>query len=468
MPVRPVDPLTAIGPLDGRYHRSVQDLASYTSEYALIKYRTRIEVEWFLFLNQTGQFPDFSPLDSDQMESCRSIWRRFSLEDARRVREIESETNHDVKSVEIFVRRKLSDLGLAATSEMVHFGCTSEDINNLSYGLMLRDLRNEVIVPRLDELILQIAHLAEPLANVAMLSRTHGQSASPTTVGKELAVFASRLNFWSSRISEEAIYGKMNGAVGNFNAHVAASPTLDWITTGNTFVRLLGLEPSEITTQIEPHDYIAALLNGVKGANVVLMDFVRDIWAYISIGYFQQRRIAGQVGSSTMPHKVNPIDFENAEGNIGIANSILTHLAEKLPVSRWQRDLSDSTALRNLGIAMGYSIQAYRSASQGLDKLELNRARVEEDLSNSWEVLSEAVQTLMRLEGVPDAYDKVKLLTRGRQLTRDSYLDLISNLNLSEAAADQLRKLTPESYVGLAPEIAKQSLESVRTAISKR
>lgn len=468
MPDLPFDPLTAIGPLDGRYRTSTKDLALYTSEYALIKYRARIEVEWFLFLNQTGQFPGFPTLTSDQMERCRTIWRGFSVEDGRIVREIESETNHDVKSVEIFIRRKLADLGLEETSEMVHFGCTSEDINNLAYGLMIRDLRNEVLVPGLDGLILEIVQLAGPLVEVPMLSRTHGQSASPTTVGKELAVFASRLNFWSTRLSGETIFGKMNGAVGNYNAHTSACPTLDWITTGNTFVRLLGLEPSEITTQIEPHDYIAAILNGIKGANVVLLDFVRDIWSYISIGYFQQKRIAGQVGSSTMPHKVNPIDFENAEGNVGIANAILTHLAEKLPVSRWQRDLSDSTAMRNLGSAFGYSLQACRSASRGLKKLELNHIRIDEDLSNSWEVLTEALQTHMRLEGVSDAYEKVKQLTRGKQLTKDTYLDLISGLGLSDAAVDHLRELTPATYVGLASEIAQQTLENVRAAMASR
>lgn len=464
----PFDPLSAISPLDGRYRRSVQDLAPFTSEYALIKYRTRIEVEWFLFLNQSGQIQNFQPLANDQIEKCRGVWRDFSNEDAKRIQEIETETNHDVKSVEVFIRQRLVDFGLEACSEMVHFGCTSEDINNLSYGLMIRDIRNELVVPSLDDLISEIVKVAEPVIDVPMLSRTHGQSASPTTVGKELAVFASRLNNWSNRLSEETIFGKMNGAVGNYNAHTTACPTLDWITTANTFVRLLGLEPSEITTQIEPHDYIAACLNEVRGANVVLLDFVRDIWGYISIGYFRQKKIASQVGSSTMPHKVNPIDFENAEGNIGVANAILTHLSEKLPVSRWQRDLSDSTAIRNLGTAIGYSLQAYRSTLRGLKKIEIDRARLDEDLSTSWEVLSEAVQTIMRLEGISDAYEKVKHLTRGKQLTEETYLELISSVDLSDAAVARLRELKPSTYVGLASQIAQQTLESVRTSISNR
>lgn len=464
----PFDPLSAINPLDGRYRTSVQDLAPFTSEYALIKYRTRIEVEWFLFLNEFGQIQHFEPLTSEQVKKCRTIWRDFSIDDARSVRRIERETNHDVKSVEIFIRQKLADFGLEADSEMVHFGCTSEDINNLAYGLMIRDVRNEVLLPALDALTLEIVQAAEPLVSVPMLSRTHGQSASPTTVGKEFAVFASRLSYWSNQLKEEKIFGKMNGAVGNYNAHTTAFPTVDWITTGNTFVRMQGLEPSEITTQIEPHDYIAACLNEIKGTNTVLLDMVRDIWAYISIGYFRQKRIASQVGSSTMPHKVNPIDFENAEGNIGVANAILTHLAEKLPVSRWQRDLSDSTAMRNLGVAAGYSLQAYRSAVRGLKKLELDRSRIDEDLSNSWEVLTEAVQTLMRVEGISDAYERVKQLTRGKQLTKESYMELISNLDLSDVSVARLRELQPSTYVGLAPEIAQQTLDNVRASISNR
>lgn len=460
--------LTAISPIDGRYRHSVQDLADFTSEYALIRYRTRIEIEWFLFLSHTGQFPGLPPLPSDQTEKCREIWRNFTLEDAGLIQKIERETNHDVKSVEIFIRRKLVDIGLEPASEMVHFGCTSEDINNLSYGLMIQDVRSRVLMPQLDNLILELVELAEPLVGVPMLSRTHGQSASPTTVGKELAVFASRLNYWSSKLSKELIFGKMNGAVGNFNAHSTACPNFDWLTAGQTFVRMLGLEPNEITTQIEPHDYIAAILNDIKGANVVLLDLVRDAWGYISLGYFQQKTVDSQVGSSTMPHKVNPIDFENAEGNIGIANAILTHLAEKLPVSRWQRDLSDSTAVRNLGSAIAHSLHSYRSAVRGLKKVELNTSRINEDLSHAWEVLAEPVQTLMRLEGVSDAYEKIKDQTRGKQLTQARYLDLVSNVELSDVAREKLRKLSPSTYVGLAAEIAEQTLANVRTSISNR
>lgn len=464
----PFEPLTSVGPLDGRYRASIQDLARYASEYALVRYRIRIEIEWFLFLNQSGQFSGFQRLSSEQEQRCREIWRNFSLVDARDVREIEKKTIHDVKSVEIFLRQELAKLGLVESIEMVHFGCTSEDINNLSYALMIRDVRNEVLVPELEQLILAIVELAEPLIGVPMLSRTHGQSASPTTVGKELAVFAARLNFWTCRLRDELVYGKMNGAVGNYNAHSIACPTIDWVNTGSMFVALLGLEPNETTTQIEPHDYVAAILNCIKGANTVLLDMVRDIWAYISIGYFQQKRVEGQVGSSTMPHKVNPIDFENSEGNLGISNALLAHLAEKLPVSRWQRDLSDSTALRNLGSALGHSLQSYRSARRGLKKLELSHDRIEADLSNSWEVLAEAVQTVMRLEGIRDSYSKVKHLTQGSKFNKDAYVDLLENLDLSDDALARLQQLEPSTYVGLASELAERTLDRVRSSIQSR
>ncbi|MCY3885802.1 MAG: adenylosuccinate lyase [Gammaproteobacteria bacterium] len=464
----PFESLTSVSPLDGRYRTSIRKLANYASEYALVKYRVRVEVEWFLFLNQLGQFPDFRPLSSEQEQQCREIWRSFSLQDAQEIRAIETETNHDVKSVEIFIRKRLAKLGLEETTEMVHFGCTSEDINNLSYALMIRDIRNEVLVPELEQLMSDIVQLAEPLVSIPMLSRTHGQSASPTTVGKELAVFASRLDFWTCRLRNELVYGKMNGAVGNYNAHSIACPLIDWIHTGSTFVALLGIEPNEATTQIEPHDYIAAILNTIKGVNIVLLDMVRDIWAYISIGYFQQKRVEGQVGSSTMPHKVNPIDFENSEGNLGIANALLSHLAEKLPVSRWQRDLSDSTALRNLGSAIGHSLQSYQSARRGLKKLELDSEKVQTDLSHSWEVLSEAVQTVMRLEGIEDAYTKVKELTQGSKFNRDAYVRLLASLDLSDSALARLRQLEPSTYVGLASELAERTLEKVRSSIQTR
>ena len=459
----PYEPLTAIGPLDGRYRSHTEQLAAFASEYALIKYRLTVEVEWYLFLNQSAQFPNFPILGSDQTSECRDVWRNFTVEDARTVRNIEAKTNHDVKAVEHFLRERLKELSLESTTEMVHFGCTSEDINNLAYALMIRDVRNELLLPSLSDVVDAIVKLAEPLVSTPMLSRTHGQSATPTTVGKELLVFGSRLNEWRSLLSEEKVFGKMNGAVGNFNAHTAACPNVDWMNMGRTFVQLLGLECNEITTQIEPHDYIARILNLIKGCNVVVLDFVRDAWGYISLGYFRQKQVEGEVGSSTMPHKVNPIDFENAEGNIGIANSILAHLAEKLPVSRWQRDLSDSTALRNLGVAFGHSLQAYQSTIRGIAKLDLDRPRVEQDLSNSWEVLTEAIQTVMRLQGMEDAYDRVKSLTRGEQLDKDSYLELLRKLNLSEDAFDTLSRLTPARYTGLAEEIALSALDKIKS-----
>ncbi len=460
----PYDPLTAVGPLDGRYRKQAQELAYFTSEYALIKYRLTVEVEWYLFLNQSNQIPNFPALGGDQLDQCRDIWRGFDLESARKVRDIESKTNHDVKAVEYYFRQRLDDIGLGSTSELVHFGCTSEDINNLAYGLMIRDLRESVLLPALGNLVDEIVNLATPLVGVPMLARTHGQAASPTTVGKELAVFAARLNEWGNKLKDEVVYGKMNGAVGNYNAHIAACPNVDWLTMGRTFVQLLGLEPQDCTTQIEPHDYIARVLNLTKGCNVVLLDFVRDIWAYISLGYFRQKPVAEEVGSSTMPHKVNPIDFENAEGNLGVANALLTHLAEKLPISRWQRDLSDSTALRNLGVAFGHSVHAYQSSIRGLRKLELNNPRVSEDLSNAWEVLTEAIQSVMRIEGVRDAYDSVKMLTRGVQLNRERYLELLEKLNLTSAAKIQLSRLTPENYVGLAEEIALNALDKIKAS----
>lgn len=460
----PYDPLTALGPLDGRYRKQAHELAHFASEYALIKYRLTVEVEWYLFLNQSNQIPNFPALSGDQINQCRDIWRSFDLEDARRIRDIESKTNHDVKAVEYHFRQRLDSVGLGSTSELVHFGCTSEDINNLAYGLMIRDLRESILLPAIGNLVDEIVNLATPLVAVPMLARTHGQAASPTTMGKELAVFAVRLNEWGSKLKDEVLYGKMNGAVGNYNAHIAACPNVDWLIMGRTFVQLLGLEPHDCTTQIEPHDYIARVLNLTKGCNVVLLDFVRDVWAYVSLGYFRQKQVAEEVGSSTMPHKVNPIDFENAEGNLGVANALLSHLAEKLPISRWQRDLSDSTALRNLGVAFGHSIHAYQSSIRGLRKLELNSPRVSEDLSNAWEVLTEAIQSVMRVEGVRDAYDSVKVLTRGVQLNRERYLELLEKLNLPSEAKIQLSRLTPENYVGHAEEIALNALDKIKTS----
>ncbi len=458
----PFEPLTAVSPLDGRYRRVTEQLAPYASEFALIRYRLRVEVEWFLYLDQLRIATSEPALGQELVENCRQIWKEFSIEDARTVRKIEQETNHDVKAVERFLRGKLVELGLGSRLESVHFGCTSEDINNLAYGLMLQEVRSQILLPTLNELILDIVNFGEPLVAVPMLARTHGQTASPTTVGKELAVFASRLHECSLKLINEPLLGKMNGAVGNYNAHVVAEPNVDWPRVGNTFVELLGLEHNPTTTQIEPHDYVARILNHVRGCNVVALDFVRDMWSYISIGYFRQRKKSGEVGSSTMPHKVNPIDFENAEGNLGVADSILSHLAEKLPVSRWQRDLSDSTAFRNLGVAFGHSLIAYRSAMRGIGKLDPDTDRLEGDLNEAWEVLTEAVQTVMRIEGVSDPYEKVRELVRGRTLDQTSYVEMLAKLQLSDDSRRSLEQLTPSSYVGMASEIATQAFEKIK------
>ena len=459
----PFEPLTAVSPLDGRYRRVIDQLAPFASEFALIRYRLCVEVEWFLYLDQLRIATSEPALGQELVGNCRQIWTEFSIEDARTVRKIEQETNHDVKAVERFLRGKLVELGLSSRLESVHFGCTSEDINNLAYGLMLQEVRSQILLPTLEEMILDIVNFGEPLVAVPMLARTHGQTASPTTVGKELAVFAARLHECALKLNNEPLLGKMNGAVGNYNAHVIAEPNVDWPSVGNTFVELLGLEQNPTTTQIEPHDYVARVLNHVRGCNVVVLDFVRDMWSYISIGYFRQRKKPGEVGSSTMPHKVNPIDFENAEGNLGVANSILSHLAEKLPVSRWQRDLSDSTAFRNLGVAFGHSLIAYGSAMRGLAKLDPDTDRLEGDLNDAWEVLTEAVQTVMRSEGISDPYERVRELVRGRTLDRTSYLEMLASLQLSEDSRQSLEQLTPSSYVGLASEIATQAFEKIKS-----
>ena len=452
-----LDQLTAISPLDGRYRARLTTLAEFVSEQGLQRYRVRVELRWFVHLaNHPGiqELPAPSPTSRSKIDAIED---RFDSADARRIKEFERTTNHDVKAIEYFVKEKLNAIAeLAPHIEFVHFACTSEDINNIAHALTLKDVRTQLLLPAMDRLISSIQTIAIAYADVVMLSRTHGQPASPTTMGKELANVVARLRRQRDGFASIELFGKFNGAVGNFNAHVAAYPKLDWPATTRAFVESLGLSYGLHTTQIEPHDYIAEYFHALTRFNQVLLDFDRDIWGYIAINYFKQRKVDGETGSSTMPHKVNPIDFENSEGNLGIANALMLHLAEKLPVSRWQRDLSDSTVLRNLGSAMGYSLVAYDSALKGIDKLELNRAALADDLSNSWEVLAEAVQTVMRKHGLKEPYEALKEATRGRQLDQRSFADLLAALPLPPEARASLALLTPQNYVGLAAVLAKR------------
>ena len=451
-----LEPLTAVSPLDGRYRSRVAHLAEHASEFGLIRYRVRVEVEWFVFLAGQAEVTELPPLDSAREAQLHAIWRDFSPEDAAKVRAIEARTNHDVKAVEYFVKDAVAAVpGLAPHIEFVHFACTSEDINNLAYALMLHDVRAQALTRPMRELAKAIGELAAPLASVPMLARTHGQAASPTTVGKELANVAARLRRHIRKVEDVGICGKMNGAVGNYNAHLVAYPAVDWPARAREFVEGLGLAFNPFTTQIEPHDYIAELCHAVMRFNQTLLDFDRDIWSYVALGYFRQRKVEGETGSSTMPHKVNPIDFENSEGNLGIANALLGHLADKLPVSRWQRDLSDSTALRSLGPAFGHCVVAYSSAERGIGKLEVDTARLAADLDQSWEVLAEAVQTVLRAAGRSEPYETLKALTRGRRLDRDVYLRLLADLDLSEQQRQRLASLTPAAYIGAAERLAK-------------
>ena len=446
--------MTAISPLDGRYRSRVAPLAPLTSEFGLMRNRVMVEVEWFLHLAAEEQIPELPDPDPLARRAARAIWRDFALADAQRIRDIERTTNHDVKAVEYFVKERIEPVAPEHV-EFVHFGCTSEDINNLAYALMLKRAREEVMIPAMREPIERLRVLAAATADVAMLARTHGQAASPTTVGKELAVFIARLERQLKGFGQVGVLGKMNGAVGNYNAHLAAFPEIDWPALAARFVEGLGLGFNAYTTQIESHDYIAEYFDALTRFNQVLLDLTQDIWGYIAIGYFRSRRIEGETGSSTMPHKVNPIDFENAEGNLGVANALMSHLARKLAVSRWQRDLSDSTALRSVGTCLGHSLVAYTSALRGIGKLELDTERLQQDLDSSWEVLAEAVQTVMRREGLREPYERLKELTRGRELDEASFKTLIEALDLPASALDALRRLTPASYTGLAQRLAQ-------------
>jgi adenylosuccinate lyase len=454
----PLSPLSALSPLDGRYHKQLEPLRRYFSEAALIRYRVAIEIRWLLALSAESAIAEIEPFSKATRAELERIVESFSDDDGALVKTIEAETNHDVKSIEYWLKRRLAGNPEAArVAEFVHFACTSEDINNLAYALMLKDGRDRVVLPALDRVIERLSALAVQHAALPMLARTHGQPASPTSLGKELANFAHRLRRARERIAGVSLQGKINGAVGNYNAHLAAYPDFDWESFARRFVEGLGLEFNSHTTQIEPHDSLAEQLDALARANTIVLDLDRDLWGYISLGYFRQKPKAGEVGSSTMPHKVNPIDFENSEGNIGVANALLRHLSEKLPVSRWQRDLSDSTALRNVGVALGHGLLAYEACLKGLDKLEADPARLAADLDANWEVLAEAVQTVMRRHGLPDPYEQLKALTRGKRVDADSMRAFIRGLALPEAAKKRLLELTPARYVGLSDKLARKT-----------
>ncbi|WPL19137.1 Adenylosuccinate lyase [Thiorhodovibrio winogradskyi] len=442
-------PLTAISPIDGRYARATAALRPMFSEFGLIERRVRVEIAWLRALAAHPDILEVPPLSAEAEARLDDIVRGFSVEQAARVKEIERTTNHDVKAVEYLLKERIADQPeLAAVAEFIHFACTSEDINNLAHGLMLHEARAQVLLPAIDGLLEQLRALAHQHAEQAMLARTHGQPASPTTLGKEIANVVHRLRRQREAIASVALPGKINGAVGNYNAHLISYPRIDWPDFAQRFVESLGLAWNPYTTQIEPHDGMAELFDALARFNQILLDLCRDLWAYISIGYFRQKTVAGEVGSSTMPHKVNPIDFENAEGNLGIANALLGHLGAKLAVSRWQRDLSDSTALRNLGVGFAHSLIAIASTQRGLGKLEADGARMAADLDQNWEVLAEAVQTVMRRHGVPEPYEKLKELTRGRRIGAAELAAFVEALEIPEPAKAALRELTPARYTG--------------------
>lgn len=447
--------LMAISPLDGRYKSKCADLSPYFSEFALMRYRVLVEVKWLQKLSEHDQIDDLQVISDRGLQYLDDLIENFSLSDARRIKEIEATTNHDVKAVEYFIKEKFEDNAeLNDQLEFVHFACTSEDINNLAYALMLRDGRDKVVLDQMREIESTLAQLAKKFASQPLLCRTHGQPASPSTVGKEFANVVHRLRRQISQIESNEILGKINGAVGNYNAHFSAYPDIDWQSNAQNFVESLGLSWNPYTTQIEPHDYIAELFAAVGRFNTILIDFDRDIWAYISLGYFKQKTVAGEVGSSTMPHKVNPIDFENSEGNLGIANAMMAHLAEKLPISRWQRDLTDSTVLRNIGTGLAHSLIAYRATLKGISKLELNAAVIDRDIDACWEILAEPIQTVMRRYRIEKPYEKLKELTRGKQIDKQSVQEFVETLSIPVKAKQELLALTPRTYLGNAEEQA--------------
>jgi len=450
--------LTAVTPIDGRYRARTRPLSAYFSEFALIRYRVRVEVEWYLALAENSSFRAMAPIPAPIQERLRAIYEDFQLEDARRVKELEAETNHDVKAVEYFLKEKVSALDPGLPLEMVHFACTSEDINNLAYALILKEFSERELIPAIRKCVGRLADLAHRYRSLAMIARTHGQEASPTTLGKEMAVFAARVERQLGQLRRQEYLGKANGAVGNFNAHHFAAPEVDWLAHSRRFVESLGLVWNPLTTQIESHDFIAEMFATVGRIDTILLGFCRDMWAYISIGYFSQKAVKGETGSSVMPHKINPIDFENAEGNFGIASALLEHLAGKLPVSRWQRDLTDSTALRAIGTAFGHVVVALAALERGLGRVEVNERRIAEDLDDerAWEVVAEGVQTLMRRHGLPRPYETLKDLTRGRRVDSGVIREFIESLALDDAAREALKKLSPRSYAGLAAELVER------------
>jgi adenylosuccinate lyase len=450
--------LNALSPLDGRYQTKLDPLRPYFSEFALIRYRMLVEVEWLKALAAEPTIEEIAAFSADTVKELDAAIAGFGEAEAAEVKKIEARTNHDVKALEYWLKQRFeSNREIQTASEFIHFACTSEDINNLSHGLMLKNARDNVMLPMLDKLIARLTELATQLAETPMLAHTHGQPASPTTVGKEIANVVYRLRRQRKQLSETQVLGKINGAVGNFNAHLSAYPDFDWESFAYRFVTRLGLTYNPYTTQIEPHDYMAELYDAMARINTILIDLDRDVWGYISLGYFKQKVVAGEVGSSTMPHKVNPIDFENSEGNLGLANAVLRHLAEKLPISRWQRDLTDSTVLRNMGVGFGYSLLGYDSCLRGLGKLEANAAQLAQDLDNNWEVLAEPIQTVMRRYGLPNPYEQLKELTRGKGgINKDSLHSFIQGLDIPQEAKQTLLDMTPASYVGKAAELAKR------------
>jgi adenylosuccinate lyase len=450
-------PLSALSPVDGRYASRCAELRELFSESGLIRARVRVEIAWLHALAGATGLPEMQGLTAADLAAADQVAANFGARDAAEVKAIERETNHDVKAVEYFIKRRLeTQPGWRSRLEFVHFACTSEDINNIAYGLMCRDARNTVLLPRLEGLAGALRAMAHAHADDAMMSRTHGQPATPTTLGKEVAVFVHRLRQAMDTFARVPVRGKMNGAVGNFNAHVAAYPDLNWSTLGRRFVESLGLEWNPYTTQIEPHDWMAEYFDALARCNTVLLDLSRDFWGYISLGYFRQKVIAGEVGSSTMPHKVNPIDFENAEGNFGVANALLRFMSDKLPISRWQRDLTDSTVQRNIGVALAHADLAVQSVSRGLARVEVDRDRLAADLDANWELLAEPIQTIMRRYAVPEAYEQLKALTRGRRVNAAAVAEFVDGLPLPEAEKRRLRDLTPAKYLGLAARLARK------------
>ncbi len=451
-------PLLAVSPIDGRYQRRTRTLQAYFSEFALIRYRVRVEIEWYLSLASNPEVDALGPISAATARKLRALYTSFSLADARRVKALEAETNHDVKAVEYFIKERLAAIDRRLAPEMVHFACTSEDINNLAYALILKEFVEKELLPRIASVKDTIATMAHRLKAVPMLARTHGQGASPTTAGKELAVFAFRIERQLRALRAQEYLGKVNGAVGNFNAHAFAYPEVDWVEHSRRFVESLGLVFNPLTTQIESHDFIAELLATVSRVATIMLGFCRDMWGYISLGYFRQHAVKGETGSSVMPHKVNPIDFENAEGNFGVANALFAHLAAKLPISRWQRDLSDSTALRALGPAFGHMMVALASLKKGLAQVDIDGQRIAQELDaeEAWEVVAEAVQTMMRRHGLPHPYETLKELTRGRAVDRKTIERFVESLPLKDGAKAALKRLSPQTYVGLASELVER------------